>query len=227
MPERASPATTYELIFLETGKDASSYSPDEIASMQELHVANLRQLAADGHNRLAGPVQNARPLRGIIVMAIDGPRQLSAAFASDPYIAEGLMVMRSNSWHMTVGALGKPYEPSSLGQYAIGLVGPGENGGHAGVGQGFAHAAAVTRLARHLAKLDGESGRHLAVGGPLDCKDPCGMLLFRSADLKTLEEIVASAPDVRSGELRVELRPFVTYRGALDEKAPALVTGDR
>lgn len=201
---------TYRLVFLVTGKDASAYSEERIAAMQEQHVANLMALGEQGRNKLAGPVQDARPLRGIVVMDVDGEPELEDAFAPDPYIAEGLMVVHSHPWRMTAGELGTPRQPFTLGEYAIGLVHPADGAARSGLD------ASATRLASYLAELDSSP---LAAGGPIaagESTTPCGMLLFRTPDLAALERILASAPEVRSGSLRVELHPFLTGRGSLD-----------
>lgn len=201
------PEPTYRLVFLETGKDASAYSAERIAAMQQQHVANLMALGEQGRNKLAGPVRDARPLRGIVVMDVDGEGELEEAFARDPYIAEGLMVLRSHPWRVTAGEVGAPRQPFTLGEYAIGLVHPAEGAARSRLD------ASTTRLASHLADLDSSP---LAAGGPVEGTNPCGVLLFRTPDLAALESILASAPELHSGVLRVELHPFLTGRGSLD-----------
>jgi len=71
-----SDARTYRWVFLDTGSDPPSLTNEEINEMQRLHRENLTRLAKEGLNLLAGPLEGAAPIRGIVVIDVADEAEL-------------------------------------------------------------------------------------------------------------------------------------------------------
>jgi len=63
--------------------------PDELAALQEAHLANNRRLVEEGHLLLLGPFTDDRFWRGVFVFQADSLAEAEAFAASDPSVQAG------------------------------------------------------------------------------------------------------------------------------------------
>lgn len=88
----------YILAMLEPG-EARIDDVEQLAEIQQGHMAHIRKLAAAGQLVLAGPVLDAEDMRGIFILAVDDLDQARALVAEDPAVKAGRLKMRLLRWY--------------------------------------------------------------------------------------------------------------------------------
>jgi uncharacterized protein YciI len=79
----------------------------ELDKLQEEHLANIRQLAAEGKLFKAGPTEDfsGRNVRGIFILKTDSVAQAREWVASDPLVKIGRLVPEFMKWYVEKGSL--------------------------------------------------------------------------------------------------------------------------
>ncbi len=94
----------YVLAFLRSGPNKPA-SPEQAASLQQGHMANIRRMADAGQLVLAGPFMDDGELRGIYVFAVASLAEAEALTATDPAIQAGTLVMELHPWYGSAALL--------------------------------------------------------------------------------------------------------------------------
>jgi uncharacterized protein len=97
----------YTIVFLRRPPDAPELSVQELAALQEQHLAFLARMREEGHALISGPLsgQSDDSLRGISVYRTSVAETLRLA-EQDPSVHAGRLVLEVFTWLMPEGTLG-------------------------------------------------------------------------------------------------------------------------
>lgn len=96
---------SYVFFFLDSGPAAPAASSEEMAALQDAHLAHLYRLSREGKLHLAGPLLDGGTHRGIGVMATDSIEEAQAWMADDPFVKAGHLVVVPRVWWAADGIL--------------------------------------------------------------------------------------------------------------------------
>ncbi len=98
---------TFVLVLLVRPPTAPDLPKDELAQLQEGHMANMNRLAGEGKLFKAGPVEDSsgRNVRGIFVLATDSVDTAREWIKDDPLIKIGRLVPEYMKWYVEKGSL--------------------------------------------------------------------------------------------------------------------------
>lgn len=213
LPAHAQPRppemVAYQMVFLRVGPK-KEVPPAEAEKMQQGHLANLIKLNADRINVLFGPFTDEGDLRGIAVLAVSSADEAKKAFAEDPYVKGGHMVVDVRSWTGPKGLFNLPEKPHTPEPFVLGFLMRGPSTEQPPAEQEKIQAA-------HLAYMDDlrKQGK-LVVAGPFAGDTEWrGMVIYRVPSVKDAKELAAGDPAVKAGRLVLEARPWMTFKGIL------------
>lgn len=96
------PQHDYTFVFLRHGPKRSATPQDQLAALQNGHMANIQRLAAAGDLLLAGPFGTPSPepeLRGLFVFKSNDLRHVESLIATDPMIQAQVLAGEVVPWH--------------------------------------------------------------------------------------------------------------------------------
>jgi uncharacterized protein YciI len=203
--------TTYQLAFLEVAADADEPSPETARRLQEEHLAFLKQLVDAGQAVMVGPLVDAAPRRGLVVLALESVAAAAAVLSQDPWIRSGRLRAVVHPWWAAKGILQRPPAFMDLEPCWLGLL------------QRPADAPTFTdeRLAElqagHMANMQVMAAAGaLAIAGPMGDDTPLrGIFVFRPAPRADIEALVARDPAVSARRLEVVLIQLMLPKGTL------------
>lgn len=92
----------YVLGLLKAGPNTSG-TKEEIAKIQEGHMANIKKMAASGKLLVAGPMGDRGELRGIFIFDAKTVDEVKAMAEEDPAIKAGRLVLELHPWYAAAG----------------------------------------------------------------------------------------------------------------------------
>jgi uncharacterized protein YciI len=95
----------FVFFFLDAAPSRPDVSQDEMASLQNGHLANLYRLSKEGKLHLAGPLADGGTHRGIGVLATETIEEAQQWMADDPMIKAGHLVMVPLRWFAADGIM--------------------------------------------------------------------------------------------------------------------------
>lgn len=95
----------FVFFFLDNAPDRPAASPEEMAKLQDGHLASLYRLSREGKLHLAGPLVDGGTHRGIGVLAAETIEQAREWMADDPLIKGGHLVMVPLRWFAADGIM--------------------------------------------------------------------------------------------------------------------------
>lgn len=98
---------TVYLGLLVRGPQAAAWDerPDELAQLQEAHLANIRRLAEAGVLLVAGPFTDDGHIRGVYVFRADSVEEVADLIASDPSVQAGRLAFEIHPWMVEKGVI--------------------------------------------------------------------------------------------------------------------------
>jgi len=99
--------TTVYLVLLMRGPRAAEWDakPDELAKLQEAHLANNKRLVETGKLILLGPFLDDGYWRGVFVFKADSLAEAEALAATDPSVQAGRMAFELHPWMIEKGII--------------------------------------------------------------------------------------------------------------------------
>lgn len=99
--------TTVYLGLLKRGARAAEWDakPDELAKLQEAHLANNKRLVESGELILLGPFMDDGFWRGVFVFKVDSLEEAEALAATDPSVQAGRMAFEFHPWMIEKGRI--------------------------------------------------------------------------------------------------------------------------
>ena len=93
----------YIMVLLRRGDQADTFTKEELAKIQEGHMANIGRLAKEGHLQVAGPFGDDTALRGIFILDVESVEAAQALVATDPAIKAGRLKAEYHPWWCAKG----------------------------------------------------------------------------------------------------------------------------
>ena len=99
--------TTVYIGLLKRGPRAAEWDtrPDELAELQERHLANNARLVETGKLILLGPFLDDGYWRGVFVFRVDSLEEAEALAASDPSVQAGRLAFELHPWMIEKGRI--------------------------------------------------------------------------------------------------------------------------
>lgn len=202
-----------QLVLLKTGPNVSDTSAED--PRQGRHVAGLEALVKSRQALIAGPIEGAESLRGVVVLDVATKAEAEKLLASDPWIASGHLVADYHTWFVAK-RLFQPLRGAFLDveacTFAL-LVRPPD-------APELGEEERATVQAGHMANINAmaEAGE-LAIAGPFVEDTPLrGVFVFRTVDRQKIDVLVANDPAVKRGRLKLEPYIWWTSKGLLPDR---------
>lgn len=95
--------TNYVLGLLRKGPNSGQGTKEEMARIQEGHLANIRKMAETGKLIVAGPIGDNGDLRGIFIFKAKSPDEVRDLVNQDPAIQSGRLIVELHPWYAAAG----------------------------------------------------------------------------------------------------------------------------
>jgi uncharacterized protein YciI len=209
VPGQAQEMMTYQMVFFRAGPN-QNLSPADAKVMQTEHLARLAKLNADRINVLYGPFQDGGDLRGIAILDAPSAEAARAHLADDPFVKAGHMVLDVKPWMGPRGWFHPPALPPTPEHFVFGFLMRGTS-----TSQPKEEAQAIQK--GHLAYMDElhKQGKLVAAGPFADNSDFRGIVIYRVRDIEEAKQLAAGDLAVKAGRLRIDARPWMTFKGIL------------
>jgi uncharacterized protein YciI len=79
--------------------------PDDLARLQEAHLANIRRMAEAGSLLVAGPFTDDGFWRGLYIFKTESLAEAEALVAADPSVQAGRLAFEIHPWLVEKGSL--------------------------------------------------------------------------------------------------------------------------
>lgn len=106
MPDMSKMMTVY-IGLLKRGPQAAEWDakPDELARLQEAHLANNARLVEMGKLILLGPFLDDGFWRGVFVFRVDSLEEAESLVATDPSVQAGRLAFELHPWMIEKGVI--------------------------------------------------------------------------------------------------------------------------
>lgn len=104
-PKVVNPKETYFFALLVRGPEWTPEITPEVKKLQEGHMANIRRMGGTGILVIAGPLDNAGPLRGIYVFKLNSLQEAKSWSETDPAVKAGRFAIEIHPWLLSQGSL--------------------------------------------------------------------------------------------------------------------------
>jgi uncharacterized protein YciI len=203
--------TTYQFAMLVDGPERDAIQGEAAEDKQRQHVEFLTGLLDDGTALVAGPVEGAAPLRGIVVLTVDTVAAAEEILAADPWVKAGHLALEIHPWWAARDIILKAPDPLSHETCWLGLIRRPADAPE------LAEARLKELQKGHMANIQAmaDSG-DLVIAGPMgDDTALRGIFVFRTLDQDKVRALVEQDPSVQAGRLQVDLMRWYIPRGAL------------
>ncbi len=203
--------TTYQFAMLVDGPERDAIQGEAAEDKQRQHVEFLTGLLDDGTALVAGPVEGAAPIRGIVVLTVDTVAAAEEILAADPWVKAGHLALEIHPWWAARDIILKAPDPLSHETCWLGLIRRPADAPE------LAEARLKELQKGHMANIQAmaDSG-DLVIAGPMgDDTALRGIFVFRTLDQDKVRALVEQDPSVQAGRLQVDLMRWYIPRGAL------------
>ena len=114
--------TTYQFAMLVDGPERDAIQGEAAEDKQRQHVEFLTGLLDDGTALVAGPVEGAAPIRGIVVLTVDTVAAAEEILAADPWVKAGHLALEIHPWWAARDIILKAPDPLSHETCWLGLI---------------------------------------------------------------------------------------------------------
>lgn len=210
--QTAEKAPQYFLILLKRPANAPQLSKEAGEKLQEEHMANIREMAAEHKLLVAGPFIDDTTLRGIFVLQAESAAQAQAWADSDPAVKAGrLSAELHGPWQINAIDIHAPAEPPGMEQYTLVLMKTGEHWN-----PDVPEFMEVIKRHHAFMRQMNEEG-NIALAGPFPLSEAGelrGVVIYRVGQAQTAK-LAEEDPVVKAGILKPELHPWATGKGVL------------
>lgn len=200
-------ATRTYWIFLTTGKSVAGVPREEIAEMQQAHLANFGKLAQAGKLLTAGPMRDPEgTLRGIVVIQAKDAAELAEMFEPDPYVSNGYMNVERQLCELSIGRFTANLNEQGMDEMRIAVV----------TGDAKNKSWPTSDQLQQLSEADGVQ---LALSAQFQDEGARqGILIFRSNDDEKIKAALNELPVFQeSEEVSYALMPQFLGKGAIEK----------
>lgn len=208
-PAMAQEMMSYQFVFFRTGPN-NAVPPNQAEAMLGRHLALLGKLNADRVNVVYGPFQDDGDLRGIAILDVRDADAARKALADDPFVSAGHMVIEVRPWWGPKGWFHLPETPNTPEHFVFGFLMRGTN-----TSQTPEEAKQIQQ--GHLAYMDElhKQGKLVAAGPFGDNSEYRGIVIYRVKTVDEAKRLAAGDPAVKAGRLRIDARPWMTFKGII------------
>jgi len=203
------------LIFRTGDAPPQKFSLAQMEAMQKAHLDNMQRLMDEGKMIIGGPVGKSDTMRGIAVLDLPDKASVEKAFATDPFLKEGVLKAEIYDWYCLKETMHRPKVMTDLKEYTIAFLVKGPNfekprTEEEGKKVQEGHMANI----RAMAELG-----VLKVAGPIGPSgDIRGLFFFIETDHDKLKKLCDKDPAISSGRLKMDLYPLYMGKGSLGDK---------
>ena len=209
-PAGAQEMMTYQMVFFRTGPN-KDVPADKAKALQDGHLAFLTRLNTERVNVIFGPFLDGGDLRGIAILDVPDAATARARLADDPYVKAGHMALELKPWMGPRGWFQPPATPQALEPFVFGFL--------MRATPAATHAPEQVQEIQkgHLAYMDElhRQGKLVAAGPFAESGDYRGIVIYRVATVDEARALAAGDPAVKAGRLRIDARPWMTFKGIL------------
>jgi uncharacterized protein YciI len=207
----------YFFVLLTRPANAPQLSQEAGEKLQDEHMANIRQMAAEHKLVIAGPFTDDTALRGIFVFQANSASQVQDWAGRDPAVKAGRLAAEVHGpWLVDADAIHPPATPQGMEQYTLVLMKRGEKWNPKA--PGF-----MDVMKQHPAFVKQMTAQgYIALAGlfPLgDEGELQGVSIFRVGTERT-SMLTKDDPAVKAGLLRTEIHPWISGKGVLAPGQP-------
>lgn len=112
------PPQKMEQVILGLYRKGDTWSPEATPQVQEDqrgHLANFQRLADEGLLLLTGPLTDADPYRGALILDCRSVAEAAALMQSDPHLRSGRLELELYPWWVDAQALKRPLKITPAG----------------------------------------------------------------------------------------------------------------
>ncbi|MDX1389105.1 MAG: YciI family protein, partial [Acidobacteriota bacterium] len=202
--------TTYQFVLLWRA-DLRPMSEREIQKVQELRLAYLEGLFAEGKAIIGGSIDRGGDLQSVLVLDTGSIEAAEAVMEKDPAVATGRFKPEIHAFWAAKNIIGKPESLTRQTRCYLGLI------KRPGVVPDYSDEELEEIQAGHMANIQkmADSGDLVWAGPMADDGDLRGIFVFRTLDPDRLKELVARDPGVKAGRFGVELYPWHVPEGSI------------
>ena len=209
-PASAQEMMTYQLVLFRPGP-TKNVPAEQAKSLQDGHLAFLGKLNAERVNMIYGPFLDGGDIRGLAILDVPDAATARARLADDPFVKAGHMVLEVKPWMGPRGWFQLPAKPETPEQLVFGfLMRDTPTATHT-------PQEAQEIQAAHLKYMDQlhAQGKLVAAGPFTESGDFRGIVIYRVATVQEARSLAAGDPAVKAGRLRIDARPWMTFKGIL------------
>jgi uncharacterized protein YciI len=198
----------YQMVFLRAGPN--QLVPADTPTMKEAHRALLSKLNRERINLLYGRFAGNTDLRGLVVLDAPDAETAKAAFANDPFVNAGHLVVDVKPWYGPKGLFNPPDNPPTPERLVVGFLMRGPNSQQP-------ESELQTIQNGHLAYMSTlqRQGKLLVAGPFQDDSVWSGIVMYRVGSVDEAKQLAAGDPAVKAGRLVIDAHPWVTFKGIL------------
>jgi uncharacterized protein YciI len=207
----------YFFVLLKRPANAPQLSKEAGEKLQEEHMANIRNMAAEHKLVIAGPFTDDTTLRGIFVFQAESAAQAQAWANDDPALKAGHLAAEVHGpWLIEPEAIHPPATPQRMEQYTLVLMKRGEQWNPGA-------PEFIKAMRQHPAFIKQMTAQgYVAVAALFsssDQDDLQGVAIFRVGTEQTAT-LTKDDPAVKAGLLKTEIHPWITGKGVLAPGQP-------
>jgi uncharacterized protein YciI len=214
-PGGEAPSGQYFFVLLTRPANAPQLTKEESERLQDQHMANIRQMGAEGKLVMAGPFMDDTVLRGVFVFKADSAKQAQDWADGDPAVKAGRLSAEVHGpWAIEPQAI----QPAAMGggmeQYTLVLLQRGAKWRR----NSPADQPLLERHRASTAKLVSE--RKLALAAPFQDDGELRAVFIYTIGVGQAAKLAQEDPLVKENFLRFEAHPWITARGVLAPGQP-------
>jgi uncharacterized protein YciI len=107
-PEEPFKLQETQFVLLKKGPNWTDEATEQVNRDQEAHLKHIRAMQAAGDLALAGPLQDAGDLRGLLLFRTNDAEKVEKLLAEDPHIRSGRLVAERHPLYVGRGLVGDP-----------------------------------------------------------------------------------------------------------------------
>ena len=199
-----------QLVFLVSPTKAPSLDEKTVAGLQRAHLKRLEELWSSRKALVVGPLQDAGPRRGIVLLDVKTPEEAAEIMAEDPLVKAGMLRTETFSWFLGKNYVLKGDKFMDLKQFWFGLLERPENP------PPFSDDELKTMQEGHMANITKmATERSLLIAGPIGGNGPQrGVFVFKGMKRDDIDDLTRNDPLIKSGRLKLTLFKWFAPKGS-------------
>ena len=203
--------TTFQFALLKDGPRRDAIQGEQAEAQQVAHLAFLESLVTAGQVLAVGPVEDAAPVRGVVVLTVGSVEKAREILAGDPWIRAGHLAAEIHTWWAAKDILQPAFSTTSLAPCWLGLLKRPADAPE------FSAEKLKVLQEGHMANIKAMAASgDLVIAGPMGEDGVLrGIFLFRTGDEEEVRALVNRDPSIQANRLEMELVRWYLPEGTL------------